>query len=1038
MPPLEPLPSDQPPGTSFDPRGPFPQLRFRGQLRPSQSEVVKLAEQKLADGARQLHIVAPPGSGKTILGLYLWAECVRLPAVVLSPNSAIQAQWAAKVDQFSWLSGARDPADVPADWISTKAERPSLLTSLTYQSVTLPGRGSDDLDEQARSLWLERLIGSEQAQTAEEAKYWLADLKKHNRDYYDQRLSAYRKQARDAMAIAGDALQTLHVSALDTLARLRDRGIGLVIVDECHHLLGHWGRVLEAAHELLAGPIVIALTATPPDREGKLPADVARYDRYLGEIDYEVPVPAVVKDGFLAPYQDLAYFVRPAPDELTFIAGADDQLHELVEELCLPLPQDEEAESLEANVEVSEEAANDEDAAEDVELPTEVADANDGDFISVHPAEINASGVIHKLTEPVAEPMADKESPADKKPDFVNPQPPLRESLIEWLSRILHEKRLPTGVAKDWAAFAKRDPDLAWAARVFLLRRRIKLPDDVPLPDDDVPTEEVPEMEWLAPVLDRYVRHRLRRSKDERDHELAQRVIQRLRMLGIQITDTGWQPCASPVGRVMAYSRGKCQALVPILKIEKQLLGDKLRAVIIADYEKTSATAGAVENLLDDEAGGAISAFKVLAQNPATDALHPVLLTGSSVLVDDEIALKLKAACEEWLAAEKYQVELELGQDEGFQALRGRGRDWAPRVYVEMITEMFQRGITKCLVGTRGLLGEGWDANKINVLIDLTTVTTSMTVNQLRGRSIRLDPAEPQKVANNWDVVCLAPEFSKGLDDYRRFRLKHQRLYGVTDDGAIEKGVGHVHPAFTQMRPEGLEGSTALLNADMLARAARRQNCRDLWKVGSPYRNQPLRTLEIKLAKEPGGDEFPPFKGAKQAWTTKSLAQAIGLAVLNSLNDARLLTDPVINSVPQAVERVGGYVRVFLEEANEEDSRLFTQALHEALGPLHEPRYVIPRQIDRVEATWLSKLLPSIVSQYFQRRRREQVMLHAVPAVLAKNKDLVAIYERYWNRHVSPGEAIFALRGAGEDLTQSARSGGQAPSAFIHEKDVFL
>jgi hypothetical protein len=488
----------------------------------------------------------------------------------------------------------------------------------------------------------------------------------------------------------------------------------------------------------------------------------------------------------------------------------------------------------------------------------------------------------------------------------------------------------------------------------------------------------------------------------------------------------------------MAYSHSKCAALPVILKTEHQLLGDKLRAVVIADYEKTSATAGAVENLLDDEAGGAIAAFKTLTKNPDTDLLHPVLLTGSSVLVDDDIAEDLKHACDAWLTAEKYSVELELGKDEGFRALRGRGKDWAPRVYVEMITEMFQRGITRCLVGTRGLLGEGWDANKINCLIDLTTVTTSMTVNQLRGRSIRLDPNEPHKVANNWDVVCLAPEFSKGLDDYRRFRLKHQRLYGVTDDGAIEKGVGHVHPAFTQLRPEGLEGSTALLNAEMLARAARRHTCRDLWQIGKPYRNQPLRTLEIKLAHEPSGNEFPPFKGSKSPWTTQSLAQAIGLAVLNSLVQAKLFVDPVIASTPQAVERAGGYVRVFLEEANEEDSRLFTQALHEALGPLHEPRYVIPRQIDRVEATWLSRLLPSIVGQYFQRRQRQQVMLHAIPSVLAKNKELVAIYERYWNEYVSPGEAIFALRGNGENLLQSARTQGQAPSAFIHEKDVFL
>ncbi|WP_254509984.1 DEAD/DEAH box helicase [Anatilimnocola floriformis] len=994
----------------------FPPLSFRGQLRPSQAAVVKIAEQKLADGAKQLHIVAPPGSGKTILGLYLWAECVRQPAVVLSPNSAIQAQWAAKIDQFAY-----DAGDVPSDWISTSSEKPALLTSLTYQALTMPGRGSDDLDEQARNLWLERLIGSAQAQTPEEARYWLADLKKHNRDYYDQRLGAYRKQARDAMAIAGDALQTLHVSALDTLARLRDQGIGLVIVDECHHLLGHWGRVLEAAQDLLAGPIVIALTATPPDRDGKLPADVQRYDRYLGEIDYEVPVPAVVKDGFLAPYQDLAYFVRPAPDELSFIANADEQLHTIVEELCLPLDT---SDSTVVAEEKSTRSASENVTARGVsqgELPPDPDTENES---------------TDTEEEPPDEDFISVKSPAAK--TDATPQPPARESLPEWLLRILVEKRLPTGVAKDWNAFAKRDPDLAWAARIFLLRRRIALPQDVPLPEEDVSPEEVPEMEWLAPVLDRYVRHRLRRSKDTRDHALAQQIIQRLRMLGIQITDTGWQPCASPVGRVMAYSKAKCAAIPIILKTEHQLLGDKLRAVVIADYEKTSATAGSVDNLLDAEAGGAIAAFKSLTKDPATDALNPVLLTGSSVLVDDDIGLDLKIACEAWLDKEKYQVELELGEEEGFHALRGRGKDWTPRVYVEMITEMFQRGISRCLVGTRGLLGEGWDANKINCLIDLTTVTTSMTVNQLRGRSIRLDPAEPLKVANNWDVVCLAPEFSKGLDDYRRFRLKHQRLYGVTDDGAVEKGVGHVHPAFTQLRPEGLEGSTSLLNAEMLERAARRQTCRNLWQVGKPYRNQPLRTLEVKLSKEPGSDEFPPFKGSKQPWTTQSLAQTIGLAVLNSLVEARLFTDPVIASTPQAVERVGGYVRVFLEEANEEDSRLFTQALHEALGPLHEPRYVIPRQIDRVEATWLSRLLPSIVGQYFQRRQREQAMLHAVPSVLARNKELVAIYERYWNQHVSPGEAIFALRGSGEDLLQSARQQGLAPSGFIHEKDVFL
>ena len=83
-------------------------------------------------------------------------------------------------------------------------------------------------------------------------------------------------------------------------------------------------------------PIVVGLTATPPDMRGKPKEDVDRYKEFFGPVDYEVPTPAVVKDGFLAPYQDLVQFVRPTPDELAYVANADDQLYELVEELCQP------------------------------------------------------------------------------------------------------------------------------------------------------------------------------------------------------------------------------------------------------------------------------------------------------------------------------------------------------------------------------------------------------------------------------------------------------------------------------------------------------------------------------------------------------------------------------------------------------------------------------------------------------------------------------------------------------------------------------
>lgn len=924
----------------------FPNLRFKGTLRPSQADVMDLARRKLATGKRHLHLVAPPGSGKTVIGLCLWAELARCPALVLSPNSAIQAQWVAKLDHFA-------VADGPPPHASLNPEEPGLFTSLTYQSITLPRRGGDDLDAQAVELWQERLIAKGQAKDPVEARVWIDDLARHNPNYHADRLAAYRKEVRDALALGGDSLKVLHASSLATLERLRQRGIGLILLDECHHLLGHWGRVLADAHELFDQPLVVGLTATPPDRAGKLPADLERYDAFFGPIDYEVPVPAVVKDGFLAPYQDLVQFVRPTPEELAFIANADEQLRALVEELCqTSAPQPDE----------------------------------------------------YRCAEP----------------------------LPAWLARVLAERRLPAGTAKDWPAFEQRDPWFANAARWFLQQRGLPLPAGVPAPEP-VPELTDAELAVTVPVLDRYLRHRLRGSPEAQDHALAERAIRRLRLYGVQVTETGTQACVSPAGRVMAYARGKTAAVLDILKAEHAALGDRIRAVVVTDFEKTSSVAAEVRHLLDEEAGGAIAVFRALLTDPATDALDPVLVTGSTVLVDDDLAPRLAAAADEWLAARRREVTFEFGREEGFKVLLGSGADWCPQTYVMLLTELFQRGVTRCLVGTRGLLGEGWDAHKVNVLVDLTTVTTSMSVNQLRGRSLRLDPDDPEKLANNWDVVCLAPEFRKGLDDYARFIAKHQVLFGLTDDGVVEKGVGHVHAAFTELKPELVEGSLGPLNAEMLNRVRRRREFRQLWRIGEAYHPEPVRALEVRLT-DGGGGGFPPFASA-QAWSTRSLTLAVGEAVLGALLEAKLL--PARRAV-HASARAGGYVRLFLEDATEAESRVFSDALHEALGPLDRPRYVIPRSVDHVEATWLSRLLPQVVGKYFEKRRRALAMWHAVPSAFAKQKELAALYQRHWNQRVSPGEAVYARHGEGERLVTEATQNGLVPRGQWHDKEIFL
>lgn len=989
----------------------FPSIRFRGQLRPSQLQVRDVAREQLAKGERQLHIVAPPGSGKTVVGLYLWAELIRRPALVLSPNSAIQSQWAARTDLF-------DADMTQSMMVSTDPAEPKLLTSLTYQAVTLPRRGDDGLDHAAMSLWEDRLIEKGQAQDPAEAKVWIRDLKRHNRDYYDQRLSAYRKQVRDEAGLAGESFEMLHQSCLQTWQRLREAGVGLLILDECHHLVGHWGRVLSDAMNSLDDPIVIGLTATPPDGDGKIPADFERYQQFLGPIDHDVPVPAVVRDGFLAPYQDLAYFVRPSEAELRFVAQADDHLHEILDQVCNK-PSDEPAGEVE-RASTESESSNNETEEDEQEAP---ALHHLGGTEAVYQEE-NGDEPAESSTVELPEPET-----------AVVDEAPRVKALVPWLLETLETRRHATSSFKTWSSFHRRDPEFADAARVFLQTRQVKLPKEVPPVAIEVPLDEVPQIPVVIPVLDRYVRHGLRRSANAEDRALAQTVIAGLRMLGVQITETGCQACASPVGRVLAYSSAKAKALVPILTTEMAALGDTIRAVVVTDYEKTSATISEVEHLLSSEAGGAIAAFRELVSDPNLDELDPVLVTGSSVLVDDDLSARFEGAAKQWLSGAGYEATLTFEQATGFHVVSGSGRDWCPRVYVEMITELFQRGLTKCLVGTRGLLGEGWDANKINVLVDLTTVTTSMTVRQLRGRSFRLDPFVPEKLADNWDVVCLAPEFSKGLDDYARFIKKHQNIFGVTDDAAIEKGVGHVHPALTDLRPELLEGSVRDLNRDMLRRVALRQQTRDLWKIGTPYRGEPRHTLEMRIGESPreqGG--FPPFTGADEPWSSGSLVQAIGEAIAGTMVELDLL-----KSAPQVVAkpRAGGYVRVILEDACEEDSRTFVTALHEALGPLNRPRYIIPRKLKFIRPTWVSRLLPKMLGQYFEKKQDKTVMVHAVPTVLAKNKETVEVYERYWNELVSPGFPVFALRGDGEDLMRQALKKGMSPQGDFHEKEIF-
>ena len=889
----------------------FGSIKFDGKLRPSQVAAVSVISPQLDEDGKHLHIVAPPGSGKTVLGLYVWSDLVRLPTLVLSPNSAIQAQWAARTSLFD--------LDGKDDLISTDPNNPGLLTSLTYQSITMPKRGGEQLDEVAIELWSESLIINGEAVDEDSAIAWIQDLEIKNINYYKERLSVYRKKVRDDFSKHGNALWTLNDSSRKTLEKLKEIGIGLIILDECHHLLHHWGRVLTEVRE------------------------------FFGEIDYEVPVPALVRDSNLAPYQDLAFFVRPSQNELSYVAQVDDEFKEILDDL-------------------------------------------------------HKEQLYEKATLPI-----------DK-----------------WVFKALEDRKSPGGKKEDWEQFNKRNSAFADAARAFLINTIGDLPSGVPHPQKHILDNYQNKLAILRPVLDRYVRHGLRRSESEFDHEKAELVTQRLRMLGTQITEKGIRPCASPVGRIMAYASSKIEAISTILSSEMQALGEDIRAVIITDFEKTSATT-LVEGVMDDEAGGAVAAFRQAVKCDNVELLNPILMTGSTVLVDDDLADEFLSAANDWIKQRDLKITLSDKLRNGYHEIIGKGKDWIPRHYSLMITEFFQSGITKCLVGTRGLLGEGWDASRINVLIDLTTVTTSMSINQLRGRSIRLDNLWPEKVANNWDIVCLAEEFTNGFSDYERFKKKHKQLYGVCDDGAIEKGVGHVHAAFTEAEPEGVSEGMSVFNDDMLRRSRNRTHLRGLWGIGQPFNAKPTSAIEAKVSTGFGGGFS--FGREKTPWSDESLIQAISLSIVNSLIHLGMISR---NCRADGGDRGGGWVRLHLQNATEEESALFSVCLEEILGPMEKPRYVISRSSRFITDTWLTKIMPEVIAKFFRPVKDRLVMYHTVPKILAASLEKAEVFQRYWNEFVSPSELFYTGSKEGKIRVEIIKSSTMVPQNSLHRKEIFL
>lgn len=231
-------------------------------------------------------------------------------------------------------------------------------------------------------------------------------------------------------------------------------------------------------------------------------------------------------------------------------------------------------------------------------------------------------------------------------------------------------------------------------------------------------------------------------------------------------------------------SQGKLRSIGHITAGEYAALGDKLRLLVLCDYIKKEmlplvGTQGALHGEL-----GAVPIFERL-RRMALPGLRLGCLSGSVVLLPMDTQEKL-----EGLLGSCTLVPV---GDTGYGRLQVKGR--AAHV-VAAVTQLFQQGDIHALVGTKSLLGEGWDAPCVNTLILATYVGSFMLSNQMRGRTIRTDPNHTDKTGNVWHLACVYQEKDPHTGqvylagDYPTLERRFDAFLGVSwRENRIESGI---------------------------------------------------------------------------------------------------------------------------------------------------------------------------------------------------------------------------------------------------------
>ena len=504
--------------------------------------------------------------------------------------------------------------------------------------------------------------------------------------------------------------------------------------------------------------------------------------------------------------------------------------------------------------------------------------------------------------------------------------------------------------------------------------------------------------------------------------------------------------------KLLTTSVTKLKSVEEIVKLEAGAVGENLRCVVLTDFIRKAELPRSADEIPVFEDIGIVPVFESL-RAASVPGIRLGVLTGSLVIVPRSAESMVRQAASA-LGIDPQDLSISpLTHDASFLTVGIRGE--YNRGAVCLITSVFEQGGITVLIGTKSLLGEGWDAPCINTLVLASFVGSFMLSNQMRGRAIRVDSAQPQKTANIWHLVCAEPGIFGPGDDYELLVRRCSAFVGVSATApVIENGtdrLGFGHPPFSR---EELDQINTQTRKRALDREGLRKQWQDALNAGSI--KQMADGLKAPDDSLPRGFVLANTIAALLIQSLyiflvvlESLGRALGRArttqdfwsfVLTLLGVAAVVSLPwsllalwhlIRHGTPErcigqigravldaleyegSIDRHAGDFRVYANRNKDGtvfcwigggtgmEQGTFLRALRETLSPIDNSRYLLAR----------GKIWRIFREDYF-----------AVPDVLARKKEFAEFFAQRWRRLVGPVQLVFTRTPEGRKLLLRARN----------------